>query len=87
MVLLMIWAIQHPNDFLQLRSFHLNSIYFPLIYASVMISLGSSFKNYVAGFLIGMLLGIIRNPTFVAQHGDLFPIPHFLKASFSQPGN
>jgi len=65
MILLMMWAVQFPHDFYSILGIHLNSIYFPLLYSGLIILLGSSFKNYLAGFLIGMLLGITNNPTFV----------------------
>jgi hypothetical protein len=31
----------------------------------MMIALGSSYKNYMAGFLIGILLGAIKNPNYI----------------------
>ncbi len=49
-----------------------------------MIMLGSYYKQYVAGFLIGLLLGILKNPPFIARNKDYFPTPSFLKSLFVQ---
>ncbi len=65
MIILMIWAVQYPHDSFSLLTINLNSIYFPLMYSGLMVLLGSSFKNYLAGFMIGLLLGITKNPFFI----------------------
>ena len=65
MILLMMWAVQHSNDYLKISTFTIPSIYFPLIYTAVMVLLGSSFKNYMVGFIFGLLLGVIKNPSYI----------------------
>ena len=65
MILLMMWAVQHSNDYLLISTFRIPSIYFPLIYTAVMVLLGSSFKNYMAGFIFGLLLGVVKNPNYI----------------------
>jgi hypothetical protein len=84
MIVFMMWAIQHPTDHIFLFNFAINSIYFPIIYAATMILLGSSFKHYMAGFLIGLLFGFIKNPTFIDKNGDIFPCPSFIKTYFQE---
>jgi hypothetical protein len=84
MILLMMWAVQYPTDTMKISKINLQSIYFPLIYAATMVLLGSSFKNYMAGFLMGVFLGVFKNPTFVSQHGDRLPVPAFIKNYYSQ---
>jgi len=82
MMLLMIWAVQFSNDQFVFKSIRIPSIYFPLIYAATMVILGSSFKNYLAGFLLGLLLGVVKNPSYISKNGDLFPMPVFLREFF-----
>lgn len=82
MILLMMWAVQYPTDHLIVFKFYINSIYIPLAYAAVMIFLGSSYKNYMAGFLLGLFLGFIRNPTFIEKNGEILPTPDALKNYF-----
>jgi hypothetical protein len=84
MIMLMIWAIQHPTDYITLFKFDLNSVYFPIIYSAVMIFLGSSYKNYMAGLLIGLLYGTIKSASFIRNNGDYLPTPLFLKSYFRQ---
>lgn len=62
MIMLMMWALQHPKDTITISNLSIPSVYFPIIYPVVMIILGSYYKNYVAGFLIGLLYGLIKNP-------------------------
>ena len=52
-----------------------------------MVLLGSSFKNYMAGFLFGLLLGVVKSPTFVEKHGDMFSTPQFLTNYFEVNSN
>lgn len=84
MILLMVWAVQHPTDQFIISKISVNSIYFPLIYAGIMTFLGSSYKNYMAGFLLGLFLGFIKNPSFIEKHGDIFPTPIMIKSYFEQ---
>jgi hypothetical protein len=65
MIMLMTWAIQYPTDYITLWKLNLPSVYFPLIYSTIMIALGSSYKNYMAGLLIGFIYGTIKGPTFI----------------------
>ena len=85
MALLTIWALQHPTDRVSLAAFQLNSVYFPLLYAVLMVALGSNFRNYVAGVAIGLAYGMVKNPAFVREHGDTLPTPNWLKKYF-RPG-
>lgn len=80
--MLTMWALQYPRDIVRIRNVEINSIYFPILYPLVMIILGSSYKNYVAGFLIGLLYGMLKNPPFIAQNGDYLPTPNFMKSFF-----
>ena len=82
MILLMMWTIQHPTDRFYIVNYALPCAYLPIIYAGTMVTLGSSFKNYMAGFLLGLLLGIIKNRPFIEKNGDLFPTPKFILALF-----
>ena len=82
MIMLMVWALHCSRDFVKLGTLEINSVYFPIIYAVLMIILGSNYKNYAAGFLVGVVFGIIKSPTFQRQHGDYLPTPGFLKAYF-----
>lgn len=84
MILLMAWAVQHPTDQFVFFKIYINSIYIPLIYAGVMAFLGSSYKNYMAGFLVGLFLGFIKNPSFIEKHRDIFPTPNMIKSYFEQ---
>ena len=84
MLLLTMWAMQHSGDSFAYQSIRIPSIYFPLMYATVMILLGSAFKNYMAGFLFGLLLGIIKSRSYVDKYGDLFPTPAFLTNFFQE---
>ena len=84
MILLMMWAIQHSRDQFSFKNIRLPSIYFPLIYAATMILLGSSFKNYMVGFIFGLLLGVVKNPSYIEKNGDLFPAPAFIKNFFQE---
>ena len=65
MILLMMWAIQFSNDQFVFKNIRIPSIYFPLIYAATMVILGSSFKHYMAGFIFGLLLGVVKNPSYI----------------------
>jgi hypothetical protein len=82
MILLMIWAIQYPTDQFFVGRTGVSSIYFPLAYTIVMVVLGSAFKNYMAGFIFGLMLGVAKKPSYVEANGDLFPTPGFIKAFF-----
>ena len=82
MILLMMWAVQYPTDRLTIGSLRLPSIYIPVVYAVWMVLLGSSFKNYMAGFLFGLLLGVVKSSTYTDRYGELFPIPNFIKSYF-----
>lgn len=84
MILLMMWAVQNTTDSMQILKYNLQSIYFPLIYTLIMVLLGSSFKNYIAGFLIGLFLGVVKNSTFINQHRDLLPAPAFIKNYYQE---
>ena len=55
-----------------------------MIYAAVMIAMSSNYKNYLAGLVIGLAYGLIKNPSFVRQHGDTLPTPQFLKTYLRQ---
>lgn len=82
MIMLMMWAMQYPTDTIRVFGAPIQSIYLPIIYAGIMIALGSGYKNYMAGFLLGLLLGAIKNPNYIREHGDFFPTPNFLKSFF-----
>lgn len=82
MIMLMMWAMQYPTDTIMVFGAPIQSIYLPIIYAALMIALGSGYKNYMAGFLLGLLLGAIKNPNYIREHGDYFPTPKFLKSFF-----
>lgn len=82
MIMLMMWAMQYPTDTVNVFGAHIHSVYFPILYPALMIFMGSSYKNYMAGFLIGMLIGAVKNPNYIREHGDLFPTPNFLRSFF-----
>ena len=84
MAMLVVWAVQHPTDRIRIP-FEVYSAYFPIAYAVLMIALGSNYRNYVAGLLIGFVYGTIKNPVFVQQHGDLLPTPSFLSNYLRPP--
>jgi hypothetical protein len=83
MMMLMMWAMQHPADRINVFGLEIHSVYIPIIYPAIMIALGSSYKNYMAGFLIGLVFGTIKNPTYITDHGDFLPTPAFLKSFFA----
>jgi hypothetical protein len=82
MIMLMMWAMQYPTDTIKVFGADIHSVYVPIIYPAIMIVMGSTYKNYMAGFLIGLLLGAIKNPNYMREHGDLLPTPNFLKSFF-----
>jgi hypothetical protein len=82
MIMLIMWAMQYPTDTVNVLGAHIHSVYIPIIYPALMIALGSSYKNYMAGLLIGLLIAAIKNPNYIREHGDLFPTPNFLKSFF-----
>jgi len=83
--MLMVWAIQFPTDYINiLKGPNINSVYFPIIYPAIMIFLGSSYKHYMAGLLIGLLFGTLRNPGFIRSNGDWLPVPKILKNFFRE---
>lgn len=82
MIMLMMWAMNYPTDTIQLFGAQIHSIYVPIIYPALMIALGSGYKNYMAGFLLGLLLGAIKNPNYIRDHGDIFPTPNLIKSFF-----
>lgn len=81
-IMLMMWAMHYPTDTIRLFGAPIQSIFLPIIYSALMIAFGSGYKNYMAGFLLGLLLGAIKNPNYIREHGDLFPTPKFLKSFF-----
>jgi hypothetical protein len=80
MIMFMVWALQFPNDEITLGGIHFYSIYFPIIYSFLMVLLGSSFKSYIAGFFIGLIFGVLKNPKFIDKNGDFLPTPKFLES-------
>lgn len=84
MIMLMVWALQFPKDYVQLLGIRFYSIYFPILYAALMILIGSSYKSYMAGFFIGLIFGVLKNPNFIAQNGDLLPTPNFMHSLFPE---
>lgn len=65
MIMLMMWALQYPTDSINVFGAQIMSAYVPILYPAIMIVLGSSYKNYMAGFLFGLLLGAIKNPNYI----------------------
>lgn len=65
MIMFMTWATRHPTDFITLWKLDLHSVYFPIIYSTIMICLGSSYKNYMIGLIIGLIYGTLKGPTFI----------------------
>lgn len=47
-----------------------------------MIAIGSSYKQYMVGFLVGLIVGVLKNPQFIREHGDYLPTPRFIKSFF-----
>lgn len=82
MIMLTMWAMQHPIDTVKFGKAEIFSVYWPIIYPGIMILLGSSYKNYMAGFLIGLLFGFLKSPQFIREYGDYLPTPSFLKSFF-----
>lgn len=78
MAVLTMWAVQAPTEQLFVFSLGLPLLYLPLITATVMVLMGSSLKNYMIGFLIGLLLGVIKSPNYIDKHGDLLSTPAFI---------
>jgi hypothetical protein len=65
MILLMMWAMQYPTDTVNIFGAYVQSVYWPIIYTVSMVVLGSSYKYYMAGLLIGLVLGTIKSPNFI----------------------
>lgn len=82
MILLIMWAMQYPTDPINIFGAYIQSVYWPIIYTVSMVALGSSYKNYMAGLLIGLVLGTFKSPNFIRQHQDYLPTPNFLKSYF-----
>lgn len=82
MVMLMVWALNYPRDTVKIFGITLNSVYFPLLYFGIMVFLGSYYKAYIAGILLGLIFGVMKSETFIRMHGDYFPTPTWLKSYF-----
>ena len=82
MIMLMVWALHFPKDFVSIIGIKLHSIFFPIIYSALMIILGSSYKSYMAGFFIGLIFGVLKNPKFIEQNSDYLPTPEFMLSMF-----
>jgi hypothetical protein len=82
MIMLLMWAMQYPVDTISIGRAEIHSVYLPIIYPVVMIALGSSYKNYMVGLLLGIIYGTLKNPSFIREHGDYLPTPGFIKSFF-----
>ena len=87
MLMFMVWALQFPKDSIKFIGVNFYSIYFPIIYSALMMFLGSSYKSYMAGFFLGLIFGVLKNPTFIAQNGDFLPTPKFLHSILPENDN
>lgn len=82
MAILTMWAVQTPTEQISIFYVGIPLLYIPMISATALVLLGSSFKNYMAGFLVGFFLGVIKSRNFVDKHGDLIPTPALITNIF-----